>query len=86
MLMDAQYSLPEAEQKKGWGHTAMTIAVDCCIHWRINKLILTHHEPSHSDEETYEIYEKADEYLAASKQYHSDLMIHVAREGEVYHL
>lgn len=84
MVMDAQYSLTEAEQKKGWGHTAMTIAVDCCIHWGIKRLILTHHEPAHSDEKIYELYDKASTYLheASSRDYELD--IYVAREGDKY--
>ena len=86
MMMDAQYSLQEAEQKKGWGHTAMTIAVDCCIHWKIKQLILTHHEPAHSDEKIYELYEKAYIYLEQSNPSKQDLKIHLAREGDSYTL
>lgn len=84
MVMDAQYSLTEAEQKKGWGHTAMTIAVDCCIHWQIKRLILTHHEPAHSDEKIYELYDKASTYLHESTSRDHELDIYVAREGDQY--
>ena len=84
MVMDAQYSLTEAEQKKGWGHTAMTIAVDCCIHWQIKRLILTHHEPAHLDEKIYELYDKASTYLHESSSREHELDIYVAREGDVY--
>ena len=85
MIMDAQYSLTEAEQKQGWGHTAMTIAVDCCIHWHIKELILTHHEPAHSDEKIYELYAKAADYLQVSNA-RGKLRIHLAREGDAYEL
>jgi phosphoribosyl 1,2-cyclic phosphodiesterase len=86
MIMDAQYSLQEAEQKKGWGHTAMTIAVDCCIHWQIKKLVLTHHEPAHNDEKIFELYDKADSYLDQSNPRHQPLKIYLACEGDTYNL
>ncbi|MCB1321824.1 MAG: MBL fold metallo-hydrolase, partial [Leptospiraceae bacterium] len=63
LIMDAQYSLEEAEQKRGWGHTAMTIAVDCSLHWKVKELILTHHEPAHDDVSIWKLFDEAAEYL-----------------------
>ena len=62
LVMDAQYSLAEAEQKIGWGHTAMLIAVDCAVHWKVGRLVLTHHEPAHNDAKTFRLYEEAVAY------------------------
>ncbi len=80
LVIDAQYSLKEAEQKIGWGHTCMVIAIDCAIEWKVKKLILTHHEPAHDDYNTYQLYEEALEYL--NSQYkESKLILELAKEG-----
>jgi len=88
LVMDAQYSLEEAEQKKGWGHTAMTIAVDCSLHWKVRELVLTHHEPAHSDGAIWKLFDEASEYLrefsAANASAGPGLQIYTAREGDVY--
>jgi phosphoribosyl 1,2-cyclic phosphodiesterase len=81
LVIDAQYSLKESEQKIGWGHTSMIIAVDCAVEWNVKKLILTHHEPAHDDYNTYQLFEEALEHL---KQNHkSDLVIELAKEGKI---
>ncbi len=86
LIMDAQYSLEEAEQKRGWGHTAMTIAVDCSLHWKVKELVLTHHEPAHGDDAIWRLFQEADEYLSEFSSGESSLKIHTAREGDVYRL
>lgn len=86
LVMDAQYSLEEAEQKRGWGHTAMTIAVDCSLHWQVRELALTHHEPAHGDHSIWEIFQEAHEYLAEFATGATELRIQMAREGDVYRL
>lgn len=81
LVIDAQYSLKEAEQKIGWGHTSMIIAVDCAIEWNVKKLILTHHEPAHDDYTTYQLFKEAVEHL---KEKHSDkIILELAKEGNV---
>lgn len=86
LIIDAQYSLTEAEQKRGWGHTAMTIAVDCAMHWDIGKLGLTHHEPAHSDETVRELFARATEYLEENNPQKHRMELYLAREGEEYFL
>ena len=86
LIIDAQYSLTEAEQKRGWGHTAMTIAVDCAMHWDIERLGLTHHEPAHSDETIRELFARAHEYLEANNPHRHMMELTLAREGEEYFL
>lgn len=86
LIIDAQYSLTEAEQKRGWGHTAMTIAVDCAMHWDIGRLGLTHHEPAHSDETIRELFARATEYLEENNPHKHRMELYLAREGEEYFL
>jgi len=66
LIIDAQYSLPEAIEKVNWGHAAATIALDIAMREGIEKVIFTHHDPAASDEkiavvsrqtEAYEAYE-----------------------------
>ncbi len=84
-VLDAQYSILEAEQKVGWGHTAMLIAVDCAINWKIKRLLLTHHEPTHNDRRTLDIFENAVAY--ADKTYGKKrTKIQLAMEGAEYRL
>lgn len=88
LVMDAQYSLEEAEQRKGWGHTAMTIAVDCSLYWKVKELVLTHHEPAHNDETIWKLFAEASEYLQefAPEGQQGALRIYTAREGDSYSL
>ncbi|WP_336514505.1 MBL fold metallo-hydrolase [Pollutibacter soli] len=51
LLHDAQYTTDEYQKKQGWGHSSM----DDTIHYgklnQVKKLLLTHHDPMHSDEQ-----------------------------------
>ncbi|MCB1138126.1 MAG: MBL fold metallo-hydrolase [Leptospiraceae bacterium] len=83
LIMDAQYSLKESEQKIGWGHTAMVIAVDCAIEWGVKRLALTHHEPAHDDFTTYKLFEEAVEH---NRKYGDKLELLLARQGDTIEL
>jgi CheY-like chemotaxis protein/phosphoribosyl 1,2-cyclic phosphodiesterase len=50
VIHDAQYSLEEYPQKKGWGHTPAEYAVDYAIAAGAKRLALTHHDPLRDDE------------------------------------
>lgn len=67
LVMDAQYSMEEAQQKIGWGHTAMMICVDCAVHWKAKRLTLTHHEPAHLDDKVRSLFAQAQARLAEKK-------------------
>ncbi len=56
LIIDAQYSSEEAEKKIGWGHTSGRLAVKCGEVLGVNKLVLTHHEPDHPDEEIVRMF------------------------------
>ncbi|WP_039927360.1 MBL fold metallo-hydrolase [Leptospira vanthielii] len=84
LILDTQYTLDESFSKFDWGHTAYTMSVNCASSWKVKNLVLTHHEPSYSDEKIYEIYNDAKlhkEQLGEKK-----LKIHLAREGLRFHL
>ena len=53
LVMDAQYTLDESFQKFDWGHTSVTMAVNCASRWKIKNLMLTHHEPAYLDKKIY---------------------------------
>ncbi|PKL33325.1 MAG: MBL fold metallo-hydrolase [Spirochaetae bacterium HGW-Spirochaetae-10] len=80
LIMDAQYSVKESEQKIGWGHTSMLVAVDCAVAWKVKRLVLTHHEPAHDDLTTMRMLEEAQAYL--DERYAGKLELILAREGD----
>jgi phosphoribosyl 1,2-cyclic phosphodiesterase len=55
LVIDAQYTLDEAFKKFDWGHTSYTMAVNCAMRWKAQKLVLTHHEPAYYDEKLHTI-------------------------------
>jgi len=55
LVIDAQYSIQEADQKVGWGHTSMRKAVEFAEMMEIKTVVLTHHEPDHKDAEVVKI-------------------------------
>ncbi len=50
LLHDAQYSNEEYETRKGWGHSSIDDAISFAAVANVKKLLLAHHDPSHSDE------------------------------------
>ncbi len=86
LVLDAQYSLLEAEEKVGWGHTAMFTAVDCAVNWGVKKLVLVHHEPSHSEAATHQLYEDALSYFHSTYRNRSKMKIDLGLEQTEYRL
>ena len=85
LLMDAQYSVQESIERRGWGHTSMLACIDCALHWKVKKLILTHHEPNHLDKEIWDLYDGAKRYLKKLKS-EFKMIIEIAQEGSVHTL
>lgn len=50
LLHDAQYSSEEYETRKGWGHSSIDHAIAFATIAEVKKLLLAHHDPSHSDD------------------------------------
>lgn len=79
MVMDAQYTLDESFQKFDWGHTSVTMAVNCASRWKIKNLILTHHEPAYHDKKIYSNLMMALDHRNALEL--ESLKIYLAREN-----
>lgn len=84
LVMDSQYTLDESFSKFDWGHTSYTMSVNCATSWNVKNLVLTHHEPSYSDQKIFEIFESAVEHKQSLGGH--PLKIHLAREGLRFHL
>ncbi|MBI3395171.1 MAG: MBL fold metallo-hydrolase, partial [Spirochaetia bacterium] len=82
VVLDAQYSLKESEQKVGWGHTAMLIAVDCAVLWNVKKALLTHHEPAHADQGIRDLFAEAVAHI--KKKGSVSTAIELAMEDKIY--
>lgn len=80
LVFDAQFTLEDAMEKEGWGHSSSMVGVDIALQANIKKLILFHHEPSYSDEKLQEIYDKTVRYYDLIKDGRT-LQIIMAREG-----
>lgn len=49
LIHDAQYTPEELKLKQGWGHSSYEQAIEVANSANVKKLILTHHDPDHSD-------------------------------------
>ena len=56
LLHDAQYSVAEYKTKTGWGHSSMDDTLLFASRTGVKKLLLAHHDPSHSDEQLNELF------------------------------
>lgn len=84
LVLDAQYTLDESFTKFDWGHTSVTMAVNCGIRWNIGKLVLTHHEPAYTDKKLHENLQIGIEHRNITE--HKKPEIILAREGMVFEL
>ena len=49
LLHDSQFTREEYMQRRGWGHSSMDDAVAFAVLARVKQLLLSHHDPDHSD-------------------------------------
>jgi ribonuclease BN (tRNA processing enzyme) len=68
---------------RGWGHSTFQEAVNLSLEADVKTLLLTHHDPSRTDEQVREILQRAREIVVAAG---GNLTIDGAREGEVISL
>ncbi len=85
LVMDAQYTLDDHFTKFDWGHTSVTMAVNCAVRWRVKNLALTHHEPSYTDARLLDNLSVALDHLSALGV-KSGPRIVMAREGMQFQL
>lgn len=83
VIHDAQYTLEEYPQKRGWGHTPAEWAVDYAIAAGAKRLALFHHDPFRTDEALDRIVEICRERVTSAG---SRLQVFAAAEGAEFHL
>ena len=49
LIHDAQYADNEYPAKRGWGHSTIEYSVDLAVRAGVKRLVLFHHDPTHSD-------------------------------------
>jgi phosphoribosyl 1,2-cyclic phosphodiesterase len=57
LLHDGQYTVEEYQFRIGWGHSSMKDAVQFAALTGVKRLILSHHDPMHSDSKLNEIFD-----------------------------
>jgi phosphoribosyl 1,2-cyclic phosphodiesterase len=78
LIADAQYTDEEYPNKRGWGHSRVSTAVDLALEAGCKQLALFHHDPMHSDDEIREIEANARKRVSDRGL---DLIVFAAREG-----
>jgi ribonuclease BN (tRNA processing enzyme) len=56
LMHDAQYTSNEYHNRVGWGHSTMEDAIRLANLCGVKSLLLTHHDPSHTDARLNELY------------------------------
>jgi len=51
LMHDAQYTVEEYQTRQGWGHSSMEDTIQFARLNEVKQLLLTHHDPMHSDEQ-----------------------------------
>ena len=78
VIHDAQYTLAEYAERRGWGHTPMECAVDYAIAAAAKRLALFHHDPDRDDAAVDLLVASARERVAKSG---AALEVFAAAEG-----
>jgi phosphoribosyl 1,2-cyclic phosphodiesterase len=55
LLHDAQYTAEEYADRIGWGHSSMEDVLEFADLMHVKRLLLTHHDPMHTDTQLHEI-------------------------------
>ena len=63
IVVDSQYTLIEAIEKRTWGHSPYSMAVEFAVNWGIKHLVLFHHDPGSDDRRLHEMLQSARQYL-----------------------
>ncbi|MEO9147072.1 MAG: MBL fold metallo-hydrolase, partial [Ginsengibacter sp.] len=53
---DGQFTAEEYKTKKGWGHSSIADALQYASLCKVEKILLAHHDPAHSDEQLTKIF------------------------------
>jgi phosphoribosyl 1,2-cyclic phosphodiesterase len=79
LIHDGQYSDDERAARIGWGHSSVTEAVAFGELAKVRRLVLFHHDPSHSDA-------VLDELAEAARARRASIEVVAGREGAQYDL
>ncbi len=63
LIFDAQYTMIESVERENWGHSTAPIGINIALDAGIKTLVLTHHEPTHSDQMLFDMFRDAHSYL-----------------------
>jgi phosphoribosyl 1,2-cyclic phosphodiesterase len=74
LLHDSQYTQEEYDLRLGWGHSSIKNVVDYQTMTGAKRLLMFHHDPTHSDEQL-------ESKLAEARAYAGADNIELAREG-----
>jgi phosphoribosyl 1,2-cyclic phosphodiesterase len=69
LLHDSQYTNEEYVQRKGWGHSTITDACLFASLTEVKKILLAHHDPSHTDtflDDMFESFKKTAGYIPSA--------------------
>lgn len=56
LLHDGQYTEKEYKSRIGWGHSSMEDSIKLALVSEVKRLLLTHHDPSHTDTQLNDVY------------------------------
>ncbi len=77
LIYDSQFTPAEYASKQGWGHSTWLEGVKVAQDAQVKLLILSHHDPSHTDEFMDAVLAEAREHFPA---------VEIAREGRAYRI
>ncbi len=66
---DGQYTSEEYKTKKGWGHSSIEDALEYASLCKVKKILLAHHDPTHSDEQLNHIFQSIEHNYKALPKY-----------------
>lgn len=77
LVFDSQYSLRDVLfSRADWGHSSAIIGMDIAERAHVKRLITFHHEPTHTDEQIYQIAEMARQYAAVNDlPFHTEIIV-----------
>ena len=55
VILDGTYTAVEYPARKGWGHSTMDWCIEASIQAHVRRLLITHHEPTRTDDELDEL-------------------------------
>jgi phosphoribosyl 1,2-cyclic phosphodiesterase len=79
LIHDGQYTVPEYNERIGWGHSSTPDAVMFAERASAQRLVLFHHDPLHSDDDLEAI-------LAEAERLSTSVEVELGHEGRIFEL